>query len=148
VGDPPDGIPTGKKGKAITEVLTLCTCFRDLQGGNETRSVTDDLLGNKEFQASRFTPTRRARGFVFVEPGRMREVTLEWEEAGSMYAKVIHIRLPASMSVEVVGAARGLGPILNQQQGFNALQVLTCYALLRVVACSNIGIDSFSFLRH
>jgi hypothetical protein len=30
-----------------------------------------------------------------------------------MYAKVIHIRLPASMRVEVVGAARGLGPILN-----------------------------------
>jgi hypothetical protein len=48
VGDPPDGIPTGKKGKAITEVLTLCTCFRDFQGGNETRSVTEELLGTAE----------------------------------------------------------------------------------------------------
>jgi hypothetical protein len=143
VGEPPGGIPTGKKGKEITKVLTLCTCFRASQGGYEIRSVTDDLLGNHEFQASHSTPTRRAPGFIFVKLGRLREVTLEWEEAGSMYAKVIHIRLPASMRVEVVGAAKGLGPILNQQQGFNALQVLTCYALSRA-ATSALTASPFS----
>jgi hypothetical protein len=30
------------------KVLTLCTCFRDFQGGNETRSVTEVLLGTTE----------------------------------------------------------------------------------------------------
>ncbi|MDP8972654.1 MAG: hypothetical protein M3N45_05645 [Actinomycetota bacterium] len=42
-----------------------------------------------------------------------------------MYARVTHIRFPPSMRAEVVGVARGLGPILSQQRGFNALQVLT-----------------------
>ena len=58
------GSQQAKKGKAITKVLALWPCFRASQGGYEIRSVTDDLLGNNEFQASHFAPTRRARGFV------------------------------------------------------------------------------------
>ncbi len=41
-----------------------------------------------------------------------------------MYARVTSIRVPRSMKVEVVSVARGLGPILSQQRGFEALQVL------------------------
>jgi hypothetical protein len=32
------------------KVLTLRTCFLDFQGGNETRSVTEELLGNDELR--------------------------------------------------------------------------------------------------
>jgi heme-degrading monooxygenase HmoA len=42
-----------------------------------------------------------------------------------MYVRVTHIRFPTGMRAEVVGVAQGLGPILNQRRGFNALQVLT-----------------------
>jgi hypothetical protein len=48
------------------KVLTLCTCFRDFQGGNETRSVTEVLLGNDELRASPFIPHKESvRGFVY-----------------------------------------------------------------------------------
>jgi hypothetical protein len=59
------------------KVLTLRTCFRDFQGGNETRSVTEELLGNDELQASPFIPHKESvRGFIYeVETGRLREVT-------------------------------------------------------------------------
>jgi hypothetical protein len=59
------------------KVLTLCTCFRDFQGGNETRSVTEVLLGNDELRASPFIPHKESvRGFIYeVETGRLREVT-------------------------------------------------------------------------
>jgi hypothetical protein len=30
------------------KVLALWPCFRDFQGGNETRSVTEELLGTAE----------------------------------------------------------------------------------------------------
>ncbi len=42
-----------------------------------------------------------------------------------MYARVTHIRFPPGLRAEVVSAAQGLAPILNQQRGFNGLQVLT-----------------------
>ena len=42
-----------------------------------------------------------------------------------MYARVTHIRFPPDMRAEVAGVAHGLTPILNQQRGFNGLQVLT-----------------------
>jgi heme-degrading monooxygenase HmoA len=42
-----------------------------------------------------------------------------------MHARVTKIRFPPNMAAEVVGVARGLAPILNQQRGFSGLQVLT-----------------------
>jgi hypothetical protein len=60
------------------KVLTLRTCFRDFQGGNETRSVTEEqLFGNDELRASPFIPHKESvRGFIYeVETGRLREVT-------------------------------------------------------------------------
>jgi hypothetical protein len=59
------------------KVLTLRTCFRDFQEGNETSSVTEELLGNDELRASPFIPHKESvRGFIYeVETGRLREVT-------------------------------------------------------------------------
>ena len=42
-----------------------------------------------------------------------------------MYAMVTNVRFPPSMRPEVVGVARGLVPILKEQQGFTGLNVLT-----------------------
>ncbi len=42
-----------------------------------------------------------------------------------MHARVTKIRFPPNMAAEVAGVAHGLAPILNQQRGFNGLQVLT-----------------------
>jgi heme-degrading monooxygenase HmoA len=42
-----------------------------------------------------------------------------------MYARMTSIRFPPGMRAEVVSVAEGLTPILNQQRGFNGLQVLT-----------------------
>ena len=42
-----------------------------------------------------------------------------------MYARVTNIRFPPEMGPEVSGVARGLGPILGRQRGFEGLQVLT-----------------------
>ena len=42
-----------------------------------------------------------------------------------MYARVTNIRFPPEMGAEVSGIARGLGPILKRQQGFEGFQVLT-----------------------
>ena len=41
-----------------------------------------------------------------------------------MYARVTNIRFAPKMRAEVTGVARGLAPILKQQQGFEGLQVL------------------------
>ena len=42
-----------------------------------------------------------------------------------MYARVTNIRFPPQMVAEVSGVARGLGPILERQLGFEGFQVLT-----------------------
>ena len=42
-----------------------------------------------------------------------------------MYARVTNIRFPPEMGAEVSGVARGLGPILERQRGFEGFQVLT-----------------------
>jgi heme-degrading monooxygenase HmoA len=42
-----------------------------------------------------------------------------------VYARVATIRFPPDMRAEVVRVARGLTPVLREQQGFNGLQVLT-----------------------
>jgi heme-degrading monooxygenase HmoA len=42
-----------------------------------------------------------------------------------VYARVTNIRFPPEMGPEVSGVARGLGPILGRQRGFEGLQVLT-----------------------
>jgi heme-degrading monooxygenase HmoA len=42
-----------------------------------------------------------------------------------MYARVTTLRFPPSMRAEVIGVARGLTPVLKEQQGFSGLQVLT-----------------------
>ncbi len=42
-----------------------------------------------------------------------------------MYARVTNIRFPPEMGAEVRGVARGLGPILERQRGFEGFQVLT-----------------------
>ena len=42
-----------------------------------------------------------------------------------MYARVMNIRFPPAMRAEVIGVARGLAPVLKEQPGFNALNVLT-----------------------
>jgi heme-degrading monooxygenase HmoA len=42
-----------------------------------------------------------------------------------VYARVTNIRFPPEMGAEVSGVARGLGPILGRQRGFEGLQVLT-----------------------
>lgn len=42
-----------------------------------------------------------------------------------MYARVTNIRFPPRMRAEVVRVARGLTPVLREQQGFNGLQLLT-----------------------
>jgi len=41
-----------------------------------------------------------------------------------MYARVTSVRLPPEMKAEVARVARGLGPILKQQRGFEGFQVL------------------------
>ena len=42
-----------------------------------------------------------------------------------MYARVTNIRFSPEMGAEVSGVARGLGPILGRQRGFEGFQVLT-----------------------
>jgi heme-degrading monooxygenase HmoA len=42
-----------------------------------------------------------------------------------VYARVTNIRFPPQMRAEVSGVARGLGPILERQRGFESFQVLT-----------------------
>ena len=42
-----------------------------------------------------------------------------------MYARVTNIRFPPEMRAEVTRVARGLGPILKRQRGFEGFQVLT-----------------------
>lgn len=42
-----------------------------------------------------------------------------------MYARVMTIRFPPTMRAEVIDTARGLPPILQQQQGYKGLNVLT-----------------------
>ena len=42
-----------------------------------------------------------------------------------MYARVTNIRFAPEMGAEVSGVARGLGPILGRQRGFEGFQVLT-----------------------
>ena len=42
-----------------------------------------------------------------------------------MYARVTNIRFPPEMRAEVTRIARGLGPILKRQRGFEGFQVLT-----------------------
>ena len=42
-----------------------------------------------------------------------------------MYARVTNIRFSPNMGAEVVAVAQGLARILNEQRGFNGLQVLT-----------------------
>ena len=42
-----------------------------------------------------------------------------------MYARVTNVRFPPEMNAEVTRVARGLGPILKRQQGFEGFQVLT-----------------------
>jgi heme-degrading monooxygenase HmoA len=41
-----------------------------------------------------------------------------------MYARVTNVRFPPEMKAEVTRVARGLGPILKRQRGFEGLQVL------------------------
>jgi heme-degrading monooxygenase HmoA len=41
-----------------------------------------------------------------------------------MYARVTNVRFPPEMKAEVTRVARGLGPILKQQRGFEGFQVL------------------------
>ena len=42
-----------------------------------------------------------------------------------MYARLTNIRFPPEVGAEVSGVARGLGPILERQRGFEGFQVLT-----------------------
>jgi heme-degrading monooxygenase HmoA len=42
-----------------------------------------------------------------------------------VYARMTNIRFAPKMRAEVASVARGLAPILKQQQGFKGLQVLT-----------------------
>jgi heme-degrading monooxygenase HmoA len=42
-----------------------------------------------------------------------------------VYARVTNIRFSPEMRAEVSGVARGLGPILERQRGFEGFQVLT-----------------------
>src|SRR5215213_5502322 len=42
-----------------------------------------------------------------------------------VYARVTNIRFPPAIRAEVSGVARGLGPILGRQRGFEGFQVLT-----------------------
>ena len=42
-----------------------------------------------------------------------------------MYARVTNVQFPPAMRKEVVGVAQGLGPILERQQGFQGLNVLS-----------------------
>lgn len=42
-----------------------------------------------------------------------------------MYARVTPIRFPPEIKTEVIGAARGLVPVLQGQQGYKGLNVLT-----------------------
>jgi heme-degrading monooxygenase HmoA len=42
-----------------------------------------------------------------------------------VYARVTNIRFPPEMRAEVSSVARGLGPILERQRGFEGFQVLT-----------------------
>ena len=42
-----------------------------------------------------------------------------------MYARVTNVRFPPEMKAEVTRVARGLGPILKRQRGFEEFQVLT-----------------------
>ncbi len=48
-----------------------------------------------------------------------------YEEAIPVYARMTNIRFSPAMRTEVVGVARGLGPILKRQRGFESLSVLT-----------------------
>jgi heme-degrading monooxygenase HmoA len=41
-----------------------------------------------------------------------------------MYARVTNVRFPPEMKAEVTRVARGLGPILKRQRGFEGFQVL------------------------
>ena len=42
-----------------------------------------------------------------------------------MYARMTKVRFPPEMKAEVTRVARGLGPILKRQRGFEGFQVLT-----------------------
>ncbi len=42
-----------------------------------------------------------------------------------MHARVTNLRFPPAMRTEVIRVARGLVPVLERQQGFRALNVLT-----------------------
>ena len=41
-----------------------------------------------------------------------------------MYARVTNVRFPPELEAQVTGVARGLGPIMRRQRGFEGLRVL------------------------
>ena len=41
-----------------------------------------------------------------------------------MYARVMKVRFPPELAAQVTGVARGLGPIMRRQRGFEGLRVL------------------------